>query len=346
MEFYNLFKIIKRYFTNLVIISIIFSTFLCKENSITQPEIKKPPNAFFTVTPSGGDTSTIFQLDASGSTDYNDNFTELKFSWDWENDSIWDINNSTIFNPSKKYDSLGYYTIRLRVTDSDNFVNDTTIDLGVYLTGSVTDIDGNVYKTIKIGKQWWMAENLKVTHYRNGDPLAKVENDLDWINTTDGAYCYYNNDTTYLNTYGCLYNGSAVFASLIGYNLAPHGWRIPSDDDWKELEMYLGMSQEEADRAGTRGINEGGKMKTVGTKYWRSPNNGATNVSGFSALPGGCRYPSSGDYRYRRKTGIWWTSSGSIGSFWYRQLFYDCTWIFRLSVSWKAGLSIRCVKDR
>jgi len=346
MENYFSLKNIVRHLRNLVIIPILFSLFFCEDNSIVRPEIKKPPNAYFTITPSGGDTSTIFQFDASSSTDYNENFTELKFSWDWQNDGNWDINNSKIYNPTKQYNSLGYYKVRLRVTDSDHFVDDTTIDLGVYLTGTVTDIDGNVYKTVKIGNQWWMAENLKVTHYRNGDPLVKVENDDEWSNTIDGAYCYYNNDSTNFNTYGCLYNGSAVFGSYIGYNLALHSWHIPSDDEWKELEMFLGMNQDEADKAGTRGTYEGAKMKTVDTKYWRSPNAGATNVVGFSALPGGIRHPASGDYRYRRQTGVWWTSSGSITNFGYRQISYNTSIIWRFYVSWDAGLSIRCVKDR
>jgi uncharacterized protein (TIGR02145 family) len=122
----------------------------------------------------------------------------------------------------------------------------------------VTDIDGNVYQTVTIGAQVWMAENLKVTHYRNGDPIPNVTDTAAWEGLSTGAYCEYDNDINNVATYGRLYNWYAVDDSR---GLAPEGWHVPSDDEWKQLEMYLGMSQSEADDYGWRGTDEGGEVK-------------------------------------------------------------------------------------
>jgi len=148
---------------------------------------------------------------------------------------------------------------------------------------TVTDIDGNVYKTVKIGDQWWMAENLKVRHYRNGDPIPHEINNVEWIMLTTGAYCYYDNDSSHAADYGALYNWYTVSDFR---NIAPEGWHVPTDEEWKELEMALGISQEYADSTEWRGTNEGGKLKETGTTHWNSPNEGATNESGFTARAG------------------------------------------------------------
>lgn len=152
---------------------------------------------------------------------------------------------------------------------------------------AVADVDGNTYQVVKIGNQWWMAENLKVTHYRNGGAIPNATGNADWSSRIiSGAYCSYNNDTTYTAVYGNLYNWPAVNDIR---NIAPVGWHVPSDEEWKELEMTLGMSKAEADAEGWRGTSQGGKLKEAGTAHWKSPNTGATNESGFSALPGGYR---------------------------------------------------------
>jgi len=171
--------------------------------------------------------------------------------------------------------------------------NQTVTFSGTYIeeggpdsTGTVTDIDGNVYKTVKIGNQWWMAENLKVTRYRNGDPIPNITDNHTWVDLSTGAYCNYNNDISNVATYGRLYNWYAVDESR---NIAPAGWHVPTDDEWKQLEIYLGMSPTEADETHWRGTDEGGKLKETGTTHWYSPNTGATNESGFTALPGGYR---------------------------------------------------------
>ncbi|MFC1725742.1 FISUMP domain-containing protein [candidate division KSB1 bacterium] len=213
-------------------------------------------------------------------------------------------------------------------------------------TGTVTDIDGNVYNTIKIGDQWWMAENLKVTHYRNGDAIPNVTDNSAWASLNTGAYCNYNNDESYVSTYGRLYNWYAVNDSR---KIAPAGWRVASDEDWKVLEIFLGMSQEEADKTGGRGssVNVGGELKESSTSYWYSPNSGATNESGFTALPHGYR---SNDYRHNFKDmgldGIFWSSSFcSSNSSWTRHLYYNQSGIHRHDNLQKHGFAVRCVRN-
>lgn len=207
----------------------------------------------------------------------------------------------------------------------------------------VTDIDGNTYQTVKIGDQWWMAENLKVTHYRNGDAIPNVTDNTEWENLTTGAYCNYNNNSSNAATYGRLYNWYAVSDSR---QIAPAGWHIPSDAEWKTLEMYLGMSQSEADGSVRwRGTDEGGKLKETGTSHWRSPNTGATNESGFSALPGGYRLY-WGTYFIMGGNAAFWSSTeyDSYGA-WFRGLSYDKSDVYRRSYGKEYGFSVRCVRD-
>ncbi|GBE28012.1 fibrobacter succinogenes major domain (Fib_succ_major) [bacterium BMS3Bbin03] len=210
-------------------------------------------------------------------------------------------------------------------------------------TGTVTDIDGNVYQTVKIGNQWWMAENLKVTHYRNGVPIPNVSEKSEWANLSTGAYCNYDNNEDHIAAYGRLYNWYAV--NNTG-NLAPAGWHLPTDEEWKELEMYLGMSRSEADGEGWRGTDEGGKLKETDTSYWIAPNTGATNESGFSALPGG--YRDSGGYYSNISRYAYFWSSTELGSdkAWGRTLSYENRHILRYYRTFKRnGASVRCVRD-
>jgi len=209
-------------------------------------------------------------------------------------------------------------------------------------SGTVTDIDGNVYQTVTIGSQVWMAENLKVTHYRNGDPIPHVTDSGVWSGLTSGAYCEYNNDVNNVTTYGRLYNWYAVDDSR---NIAPEGWHVPTDEEWKQLEMYLGMSQAQADASGWRGTDEGGKLKATGTTHWSSPNTGATNESGFSALPGGGRYL-NGYFDTMGYLASFWSSteSGSYGA-WGRHLSFSHSQVYRSDYSKRDGFSVRCVRD-
>jgi len=206
-------------------------------------------------------------------------------------------------------------------------------------TGTVTDIDGNVYKTVKIGNQWWMAENLKVTRYRNGDAIYYETDNTAWSNLTKGAYCASNNDIGNIATYGLLYNWYAVSDSR---NIAPVGWHIPTHEEWKEMEMYLGMSQSETDKTGHRGKDEGNKLKAqIG---WTNNGNG-TNESGFTALPGGSRFDYDGTFSGIGSIGFWWTATLSASTAWFRALDNNHSTIFCSYYDRKYGFSVRCVKD-
>jgi len=199
------------------------------------------------------------------------------------------------------------------------------------LTGTVTDIDGNVYQTVKIGDQWWMAENLKVTHYRNGATIPLVTSSDDWYNLLTGARCAYDNDQSKVATYGYLYNWYAVNDSR---NIAPARWHVPTDAEWSTLVTYLG------------GANvAGGKMKEIGTTNWHSPNTGATNESGFAALPGGYR-PSTGYFDALGNLAYFWSSTEISSLYaWSRRLYYDNAYVDRYSDSKQDGFSVRLVKD-
>ena len=219
--------------------------------------------------------------------------------------------------------------------DADSFTTSDSV-------GTVTDIDGNVYKTIKIGTQWWMAENLKVTHYCNGDSIPNVTDNTAWYSLSMGGYCNYNNDTVNVSVYGKLYNWYAVNDSNI---IAPAGWHVPTDAEWKQMEMYIGMSQAQADSTGWRGIDEGGKMKETGTVHWDDPNNGATNVSGFSGLPAGFRYY-LGDYNLMGTyTSFWTFTAFNDGFAWTHSLAAGNAEVARDSDFKGDGFSVRCVKD-
>ena len=156
----------------------------------------------------------------------------------------------------------------------------------VQTDSTVMDVDGNVYPTVKIGNQVWMAENLRTTHFNDGTIIPQVTDNAEWSNLLTPGYCFYNNDSAaYSATYGAFYNWYTVETN----NLCPDGWYVPSDEEWKQLEIYLGMSEADADQATWRGQGIGGKLKESGTRHWRYPNTGATNETGFFALPSGCR---------------------------------------------------------
>jgi uncharacterized protein (TIGR02145 family) len=208
---------------------------------------------------------------------------------------------------------------------------------------TVIDIDGNVYQTVTIGTQVWMKENLAVVHYRNGDPVLNILDGDAWSIADTGAYCNIYNDTSKVKTYGRLYNWYAVNDSRL---LSPAGWHIPSDNEWKQLEMFLGMTQQQADSVGTfRGTSEGGKLKVTGTKYWISPNFGATNSSGFSALPAGYR---TFEFIFENMYASWWTATKATPEeAIFRGVSYDESKIVRSYYiqDERLGLSVRCVKD-
>ena len=249
-----------------------------------------------------------------------------------------DINQSGGANPTCDDLSIGDIMILidyLFITGSDNMT------LPDCLGETVTDIDGNVYQTVTIGAQVWMAENLKVTHYRNGDSIPIVTDSATWVGLTTGAYCEYNNDVDNAATYGRLYNW---YAAVDGRNIAPIGWHVPTDAEWKQLEITLGMSQAQADATGWRGTTEGGKLKEAGTTHWLSPNTGATNESGFTALPGGYR-SHNGPYNSMSYNAGYWSSTELYSYPLLRGLDYGGSYIGRDPYPKVGGFSVRCVKD-
>jgi uncharacterized protein (TIGR02145 family) len=196
----------------------------------------------------------------------------------------------------------------------------------------LTDIDGNVYKSVTIGTQVWMAENLKTTRYNDGTLITLVSDSDTWASTAAPGRCWYNNDSMgYSQTYGALYNYFAVdIGSNGGKNICPVGWHVPNASDWNKLFTYLGGE-----------YFAGGKLKEAGTTHWIAPNTGATNESGFTALPSGGRgargkFYGSGDYDG------WWSSPES-GAF--RSLAWDRVWVYVFQVCQNEGFSIRCLKD-
>jgi uncharacterized protein (TIGR02145 family) len=208
-------------------------------------------------------------------------------------------------------------------------------------TSTVTDNDGNVYRTIKIGDQWWMAENLKSKTFRNGDVIFKKQNNQDW--QEDGpAYCLFNELD---NAPGYLYNYAAVTSSK---GLAPAGWRIPTDEDWKLLEKNLGMSEGQAQKSGWRGTTEGDMLKVKAPEGWIVYGQiWGTDKVGFSGLAGACRLP---DGRWAdpglQATAFWWTATtDNQDKAYYRYLDYKSSAIFRSATSVRYGMSVRCVKE-
>jgi len=201
-------------------------------------------------------------------------------------------------------------------------------------TDTLVDYDGNTYQTVKIGDQWWMAENLNVIHYRNGDIIPHISVESTWAGLTSGAYCEYGD----IAAYGRLYNWYAVSDPR---DIAPVGWHVPTDDDWKQLEMYLGMSQAQADVAGDmRGTDEGSKLKEPGTEYWHPPNSDANNESGFAARGAGCRYDFGMKY-LQGDLAFFWCSDLPMT----RILATNFSQVARDTYTERHGFSIRCVKN-
>jgi uncharacterized protein (TIGR02145 family) len=199
--------------------------------------------------------------------------------------------------------------------------------------GTVTDIDGNVYKTITIGTQTWMAENLKVTRYRNGDSISRINEDIPWNNLTEGAYCLYLNNSDKGAIYGKLYNWYSLKDTR---NICPSGWHVPADTEWEVLYSYLGGYETETSA----------KMREKGITHWAYINDGATNASGFTAIPGGMR-DYGGLFTDVGQMGFWWSSSPANDYYDLDAMYYylDNSGVSRGVGSKKNGMSVRCVKD-
>jgi uncharacterized protein (TIGR02145 family) len=191
------------------------------------------------------------------------------------------------------------------------------------------DKDSNAYKTITIGHQTWMAENLKVTKYNDGTAILNVTDALEWDALNIGAYCNYENLESNDSIYGRLYNWHAVNSG----KLCPKGWHVPTNADWDTLINFVGGDS-----------LAGGKLKA--TAFWVSPNSWADNSSGFSALPGGRRY-NYGLFSAKENYGYWWSSSYRNSRYaWFYYLCYNSRSVSKNYRDKSVGFSVRCIKDK
>lgn len=198
--------------------------------------------------------------------------------------------------------------------------------------GILQDVDGNTYKSIKIGDQWWMAENLNTTKFRNGENIPNVTGTNEWAIDMNAAYCNSNNNPEIASVYGRLYNWHAA---ADGRKICPDGWHIPNNNNWAELVEFLGGNE-----------IAGGKLKQTGTELWNSPNADASNTSGFTALPGGVRNANTGFFAGTGSTGSWWSNSeqnSEKAGVWGLTSVNGA--IADYSLDKNTGLSVRCVKD-
>ena len=291
-------------------------------------------------------TSTRAEIEATIINDGGNTITSSGVCWSTNNNPTIDDNKigptsgvlSFYCNISSLTPNTTYYT-RAFATNSagtayGNEVSFTTrsdaIIFNPSLTyGSLSDADGNSYKTVQIGSQVWVAENLKTTVYNDGTPIPLVTGNVNWPALSTPGYCWFNNDAYYKNSVGALYNWYAINTSKI----CPIGWHVPIDAEWTTLTDYLG------------GESIGGvKIKEVGMSHWTDPTPEATNESGFTALPSGARDP--GGYFSFSWHAFWWSSTeGDVNRAWGRTLYDAQSNVERGTFVKTVGASVRCVKD-
>ena len=183
-----------------------------------------------------------------------------------------------------------------------------------------------------------MAENLKTTRLNDNSQIPNVEGDAEWIVLTTPAYCWLRNEIQFKDIYGALYNWHTVSTG----KLCPNGWHVPTDDEFKIMEQYLGMTADQANLTEWRGTDQGAKLKS--TTGWAEGENG-TNTSGFSGLPGGYRFGKTGAFNGIGMITYWWSSENSDIYGWYRRLDGTESGVFRSATSKIGGKYIRCIKD-
>lgn len=196
----------------------------------------------------------------------------------------------------------------------------------------IKDIDGNSYQSKKIGKQTWMTENLKVSRYRDGYPIHHSSNPATWASTSVGSYCWYNSNIRNKSDYGALYNWHAVNSSR---QLAPEGWHIPSQEEWKQLAEYLNGTD-----------FAGGQLKEIGNTHWIHPNTAASDGHGFKALPGGGIGP-DGAFHQMNSEAFFWTSTYTNVSqnASYVHMGYNHAELLFSGCGRSYGFAVRCIKD-
>lgn len=241
-------------------------------------------------------------------------------------------NINSITMPVRELTSSSVLNVRLEGTAGRFVIVTITASLKA---STVADIDGNIYKTIKIGDQWWMAENLKTTRLNDGTAIPLIEQNSEWLITAANhlpALSWYDNDTGNKNTYGALYNWAAA-----GNNrLCPAGWHVPDESEVFELSFFIDPESEN----GYYSSISGGALKENGTEHWNSPNTGATDEYGFTARPGGTRNV-EGNFINLGTAGSWWSDDGLAS---YNMLYDDASLLFSEGGN-EYGRSVRCVKD-
>ncbi len=200
----------------------------------------------------------------------------------------------------------------------------------------VTDVDGNTYKYTIIGDQTWMTQNLRVSRYRNGDPISTGYSDSEWVMLEAGAYSVYNNEPVLLEYFGNLYNWYAIDDDR---GICPEGWHVPDDEEWQQLVVFLGGPNFAGDKLKSNGTPKIGSL-------WKISASNITNESGFTAFPGGYRASTSGAYSNRGKYAYFWTSSDDADyGVWIRKLHYNFSGVSRISYNKQPGFSVRCIQQ-
>ena len=278
-----------------------------------------------TVNPNSSSTVVTFEYGLT--TEYGSAVTALQSPLSGHTNTSVSVEVSDL-NPGTTYHFRVKAENELGTIYSDDILFRTT---STGITGTVTDVDGNIYATIGIGDQTWMAENLKTTKYNDDTDIPLVTDGSEWDNLTTPGYCWYDNDqATYGDTYGALYNWYTVETG----NLCPTGWHVPTEAEWTELTDYLGGESV-----------AGGKLKETGTSHWESPNEGATNESGFTALPGGYR-GGDGGFGGVGSHGRWWSATeGGTGGAWGRGVRYSGSNVGQHEDDEVSGYSVRCLRD-
>ncbi|HDR67476.1 MAG TPA: hypothetical protein ENN61_00340, partial [Bacteroidaceae bacterium] len=255
------------------------------------------------------------------------------------------VDGKEIFKPSDFKKGSGPLSRKIILSASSDLEVKLDGETGSYVEVTIlgwlkddlmVDIDGNIYRTVKIGSQVWMAENLRVTKFNDGTPIPLVKDAGSWYRLTTPGYCWYDNDSaSYHNNFGILYNYYAINSG----NICPEGWHIPTGEEFRKLVSTLDPGADFVRHEAS--LKAGGKLKESGTTHWADPNTGATNASGFTALPGGCRsyagnFSNLGTFGYFGGC----TDEASLA------LRYATGSVFmRDKVSRYVGVSVRCVKD-
>jgi uncharacterized protein (TIGR02145 family) len=222
--------------------------------------------------------------------------------------------------------------------------------------GSMSDIEGNTYATIDIGTQVWMAENLRVTRYADGTPIAELQDESDWgaLTADAKAYCWYANLPDNEDTASVLYTWAAAMNGMSGSDtipsgiqgVCPDGWHLPSDPEWMELEVFLGMTLVDAGKYEWRGSDEGVQLKETGYSNWAQAAAPGSNTSGFTAVPGGFRSATGSFYNYNQYA-AYWTATEQPGTdkAYLRALKFDNEQVYRQYNTRSMGFSVRCLQD-